>query len=158
MQRFAFKVQQVDYSPATIRKVLKKEKALQDARFGGGLEFGGYSGGESEDDQPRSRGTHIDFMQAFQASELAWYARFESVMCRKTLAQTHRFHEFHAVMQPRYGCRVADALGIREITPPSSTNCSTRCGSSSTDNVPLCLGRLVLAGSCWFWLVLAGSG
>ena len=74
MQRFAFEVQQIDYSPAAVRKVLKKKKAMQDARFGDGSGFsvfGGYTGEESDDDQPRSRGKSVDFIQAFQASELA---------------------------------------------------------------------------------------
>eukprot|EP00931_Biecheleriopsis_adriatica_P006889 TRINITY_DN108232_c0_g1_i1.p1 TRINITY_DN108232_c0_g1~~TRINITY_DN108232_c0_g1_i1.p1 ORF type:complete len:593 (-),score=123.22 TRINITY_DN108232_c0_g1_i1:181-1959(-) len=74
MQRFAFEVQHVDYSPAAVRKVLKKQKALQDARFGDGGGFfgiGGDSGEESDNDRPQSRGRSVDFMQAFQAAELA---------------------------------------------------------------------------------------
>lgn len=74
MQRFAFEVQQVDYAPAAVRKVLKKQRDLQDARFGGRGGFsglGGYSDEESDDHPPLSRGRPVDFMQAFQASELA---------------------------------------------------------------------------------------
>ena len=57
-----------------VKILLKKKKAMQDARFGDGSGFsvfGGYTGEESDDDQPRSRGKSVDFIQAFQASELA---------------------------------------------------------------------------------------
>lgn len=69
-QRLAFEVQELDNSPAAVRKILKKEKELQDERFGPSDIFG-FGGHNDELPQGRSKAGLLEFIETFRASELA---------------------------------------------------------------------------------------
>lgn len=71
--RFAFEVQEIDYSPAAIKKVLKKEKELQDTRFGhsgGFYGFGGFGDANSDEEKHTAKNGSVDVFEAVRASEL----------------------------------------------------------------------------------------
>mmetsp|Transcript_70854 Transcript_70854/g.125129 ORF Transcript_70854/g.125129 Transcript_70854/m.125129 type:complete len:571 (-) Transcript_70854:200-1912(-) len=68
-QRFAFEVQELDNSPAAVRKLLQKQKDLEENRFGPSSFGLGYGGMEEPSQQPKKGG--LDFFELCQARELA---------------------------------------------------------------------------------------